>query len=115
MLVKATTVDNTTTYLPKGTYVVRIGNSTGSVENIALTVDEETVTIIYGDVNGDGEVTATDKTYLGRYLAEWDGYADKVDLVAADVNGDGEVTATDKTFLGRHLAEWSGYETLPKK
>ena len=59
MLVKATTVDGTTTYLPEGNYVVRIGNDKGSVENLVLTVSAETVTpeepqYYYGDVNASG-------------------------------------------------------------
>ena len=41
MKVKATTVDSVTTYLPVGNYTVRIGNSTGSVENISLVVTQE--------------------------------------------------------------------------
>ena len=44
MKVKATTTEAGTTYLPVGTYTVRIGNSTGSVENITLVVEQEAVT-----------------------------------------------------------------------
>ncbi len=44
MKVKATTVGTETTYLPVGNYTVRIGNSSGSVENITLVVEADVVT-----------------------------------------------------------------------
>ena len=28
----------------------------------------------YGDINGDGKVTALDTVFLGRYLAKWSSY-----------------------------------------
>ena len=70
--------------------------------------------ILYGDVNGDGDVTQLDAFYLARHIAEWDGYeADKLNYPACDVNLDGKVTQVDSFILARHLAEWEGYETLP--
>ena len=74
MLVKATTVDKTTSYLPVGNYVVRIGNDKGTVQNFTLESKEKTITILYGDVNGDGEITPVDKTILARHLAGWEAY-----------------------------------------
>ena len=35
---------------------------------------EPPVTVIYGDVNGDGKVNELDEIVLARYNAEWDGY-----------------------------------------
>lgn len=58
--------------------------------------------ILFGDVNGDGDVTAKDATLLRRYLAE--GWNVTIDLTAADVNGDSDVTAKDVTLLRRYLA-----------
>lgn len=75
---------------------------------------EPPVTVVYGDVNGDGVVNAKDKTYLARYIAKWSGY-ETINEKNADVNGDGAVNAKDKTVLARYIAKWSGYETLPKK
>ena len=71
-------------------------------------------TVIPGDVNGDGKVTAIDRACLARHLAGWEGYSAE-DLVAAamDVNADGKVTAIDRAILARHLAGWDGYERLP--
>ena len=114
MLVKATTVDDATSYLPDGNYVVRIGNDTGSVQNFTLVSEEETVTIIYGDVNNNGKVNALDVRDIKRYLAGWDGYDETtLNLSAGDVNGNGKVNALDVRDIKRHLASWDGYETLP--
>ncbi|MBQ2679625.1 MAG: leucine-rich repeat protein [Firmicutes bacterium] len=64
-----------------------------------------------GDINGDGDVTQTDKLILSRYLAKWDGYENKIlNWDAADINGDGDVTQTDKLILSRYLAKWDGYD-----
>ena len=63
-----------------------------------------------GDVNRDGEVDLMDATLLSRYVAEWDGYADQVDLDLADMDGKDGVTLTDVTILARVVAEWDGYE-----
>lgn len=116
MLVKATTVDDTTSYLPVGNYIVRIGNDKGSVQNFTIESKEETITILYGDVNKNGTVNALDIRDLKRYLAKWDGYdATVLDITAADVNDDGKVNALDIRDLKRYLAKWDGYATLPIK
>jgi hypothetical protein len=61
--------------------------------------------IMYGDVNGDGRITAADATMLLQYLSEWD-LGDSINLANADVNGDGRITAADATLLLQYLAEW---------
>jgi hypothetical protein len=70
----------------------------------------EKITSSPGDVNGDGQVNASDVAILRRYLAGWKGYADKVDLKAANVNGDDRISATDVAILRRYLAGWQGVE-----
>ncbi len=59
-----------------------------------------------GDLDGDGSVTARDRTTLARALAGWEGYTAEVSR--ADLDGDGEVTARDRTTLARALAGWEG-------
>lgn len=74
----------------------------------------EEITVIYGDLNGDGSVSVKDNMMLARYLAGWTDYDETtVALAAADLNGDGKVNVKDNMILARHLAEWPGYETLP--
>ena len=69
------------------------------------------IPFIYGDLDGDGEVTPLDLVQLRRWLANWSGI--KIDVRAADVDADGAVTPHDLVVLRRHLAKWNGYETLP--
>ena len=66
---------------------------------------------MYGDVNGDGKISASDITALSRYLAHWDGYtAANIRLDNADMDQDGAVTPLDEVALGRYFASWLGYE-----
>ena len=60
--------------------------------------------ILYGDADGDGEITNLDYALLGQYIA---GY--EVDLVevSADADGDGEITNLDYALLGQYIA---GYD-----
>lgn len=50
---------------------------------------------VAGDVNGDGEVTASDVTTLYNYLLN----NDSNNLVNGDQNADGDITAADITFV----------------
>ncbi len=50
-----------------------------------------------GDVNGDGEITATDVTALVNFVLNNDD--DNVVVANSDITGDGEITATDVTTL----------------
>lgn len=50
--------------------------------------------LLYGDVNGDGEVTSTDAGIVILYLKGKTELAAE-QLLAADVNGDGQVTSSD--------------------
>lgn len=68
--------------------------------------------ILLGDVNQDGAVTAADRTLLSRYVAGWPFEGITFDPAAADINRDGLVSSTDRTLLARHLADWDGYESL---
>ena len=58
-------------------------------------------TIIPGDVNRDGQVTAADVGMLRAYLA---GFPVDICRQAADVNGDGRITAADVGLLRAYLA-----------
>lgn len=64
---------------------------------------EVDVSVIYGDADGDGEVTAADAAVILQYVAGWDV---AVDSVAADVDADGEVTAADAATILQYVAGW---------
>ncbi len=64
-----------------------------------------------GDMNKDDRVNTLDRMILARYLAKWDGYAERIfDMDAADVNTDTKVNTLDRMILARYLAKWEGYE-----
>ena len=71
--------------------------------------------VIIGDADGDGEVTPRDRVILSRYLSNWEGYAEKINLAAADTDGDGIITTRDRVVLSRYLSKWNGYTALPYK
>ena len=57
--------------------------------------------IIFGDVNGDGIITAADVGLLRAYLA---GFPVEINRAATDVNLDGDITAADLGLLRAYLA-----------
>ena len=59
--------------------------------------------IIKGDVDGDGELTIRDVTYLQRYLAEFIDF-DKNQKKAADFDGNSKVNVKDVTAIQRRIA-----------
>ena len=71
--------------------------------------------VIIGDADGDGEVTPRDRVILSRYLSNWGGYAEKINLAAADTDDDGVITTRDRVVLSRYLSKWNGYTALPYK
>ena len=104
----------------------------GTYTDMNATYDEETNTLVYytehfskyliakgissiifGDVNGDGEVNAKDVTILERYVAKWD----DVEIVDenSDLNSDGLINAKGVTILARYIAKWAEYISLPFK
>ena len=62
------------------------------------------VEIIYGDANGDGQVTILDAALLSQHLTGW---AVELNEAGADANGDGQVTILDAALLSQHLTGWS--------
>lgn len=58
--------------------------------------------IIYGDANGDGEITARDMLALKRHILEITALTGS-GLTAADVNNDGSVTARDMLEIKRDI------------
>ena len=67
-----------------------------------------TVTIVpdavMGDLDGDGEVTISDATFLLRCLTEFDELTEEQRAIA-DVSGDGRIDVRDVTAMQRIIAE----------
>ena len=61
-------------------------------------------TVVYGDVNNDGNVNLLDLIALRKYLAKWD---IKIDESAADCNVDEKVNLLDLILMRKYLAKWN--------
>ena len=66
---------------------------------------EEYDCIIYGDVNGDGEIDAVDYTLIKNDIMDLKKITDENSKLAADVNGDGEMDAVDYTLIKNDIME----------
>ena len=65
--------------------------------------------ILYGDADGNGEITSKDVTLIRRYIASYDdstGSSSVEVAPGADVNANGEITSKDVTLLRRYLASY---------
>ncbi|MCD7861822.1 MAG: dockerin type I domain-containing protein [Oscillospiraceae bacterium] len=60
---------------------------------------------IPGDLNGDGEVDASDLTVLARHVGKVETMEDETYLANADVTGDGSVDASDLTKLAQYVGK----------
>ncbi len=58
-----------------------------------------------GDLNGDGEVNASDLTILARHVGKVEYITDETALANADVTGDGSVDASDLTKLEQYVGK----------
>ena len=60
--------------------------------------------IIFGDVTGDGDISAIDLLYIRRHLLEISTLSGAA-LIAADVKNDEEITALDLLYVKRHILD----------
>ena len=91
----------------------------GNILQVTALFTEEVIKeypiVIYGDVNGDGEITGRDMLYMQRHLLELapltGPYAEAGDLNWSDLvkNEDGAkvstISARDMLYLQRHLLD----------
>ncbi len=62
------------------------------------------VTVLFGDINGDGKINIIDANFARRYAAKLITF-DESQFKAADVNGDGKVNIVDANFIRRYVAK----------
>lgn len=67
-------------------------------------IPDDNYTIIYGDVNGDGEVDSLDLSLLKRMILRKGGdvFIDRF-ITEADLDGDGQIDSLDCTLLKRYI------------
>lgn len=70
----------------------------------AEAAENKALEIIYGDVDGDGKVTALDAVMLQKYLAEFD-MPESFEIKAADVNGDNNASVLDVICIQKYLVD----------
>ncbi|MCD7786132.1 MAG: leucine-rich repeat protein [Oscillospiraceae bacterium] len=76
-----------------------------SFSDFVMYDSSEVETSTPGDLNGDGEVNASDLTILARHVGKVEYITDETALANADVTGDGNVDASDLTKLAQYVGK----------
>ncbi len=98
--------------LADGDYTVRIGNDMGSVVDVDLKIEGETVTIVYGDADGSGTVNRADLLHLAKYFGRVPGIT--IDTDASDADGNGTVNRADLLHLAKYFGRVPGIVLGPQ-
>ena len=67
---------------------------------ISAAQDDE---ILYGDADGDGEITLLDASLVIQYLSDYDV---TLNTTTADADGDGEITLLDASLVIQYLSDY---------
>lgn len=97
-----------------GTYTLKVTKKNHATYVGTVTVGSGDITqnvklSLYGDVNGDGNLTPSDVVLLRRYFANYDSSSGTSTITVssgADVNGDGKLTPSDVVLLRRYFANY---------
>lgn len=109
---------------------VNDGDSIGTGSYIKVMVLKDTdleqvalyTAVLFGDLNGDGAITAADQTIMNGLVdgtGDWTGFFSGGPFyAAADLNSDGQIDATDKAIMDAHIAgtyviDQTGNNALP--
>lgn len=113
---KVFTVDGgTVTAVGGGTAVLRAVSKSGftAETEIEISGDPYGAGRILGDVDGDGEVTITDATFIQREEANIQ-IPFELNILTADADADGEITVTDATFIMYSLVHAQSNDNIGK-
>ncbi len=95
-------IDDTAGYTSVIASAAGAENGTGAVLEVYTNSDvlvAQYTLVIFGDVNGDGEVSGLDYGFVKTAATGGDALADGAFTFAGDVNGDGEVSGLDYGFV----------------
>ena len=95
------------TGLEDGAYVIKFEKAGHAAREYDVTiggrsVEQSSAIYLFGDINGDGQITGADYTKALRHVKETtliSGY----EYLCADVTGDGQITGADYTKMLRHM------------
>ncbi len=68
-------------------------------------VIQEYLCLLYGDVNGDGKITAVDYTLIKNHIMDVKKITSQIQNLGADVNQDNKITAVDYTLIKNHIMD----------
>ncbi len=66
---------------------------------------KEYICMIYGDVNGDGKISALDYAYIKNDIMDVQKITDLNQKEAADINDDGKISALDYAYIKNHIMD----------
>ena len=99
-------------------YLVITENESG-IESTGATIEvldengevlESYVFIYFGDVDGDGYLTANDGALASYYEFAWEGLNTFAEYVACDIDGDGMPSANDEAIISYYEFAWEGVD-----
>ena len=91
-----------------GTYTLRVSKEDHVTREYTVTVGADDVLQnvkihLLGDINGDGNVNATDKKKIFAHINDQSKALTGYEFLVGDINGDGNVNATDKKKVFAHI------------
>lgn len=98
---------------PEGNYEIQVifwDASNENFETVSMSGVSgvlQVISFVYGDANGDGQITTVDLAMLRKYLASKDPITGESTVAVqpgADCNGDGTVSTVDLAMLRKYLA-----------
>lgn len=89
----------------KDSDIVGTGTKVEIIEKATNKVLQEYECIIYGDVNGDGKISAMDYTLIENHIMEIEFIQNAKQKLAADVYSDNKISAMDYTYIENHIME----------
>ncbi len=66
---------------------------------------QEYTCLIYGDVNGDGKISALDYAYIKNHIMDIQKITKEIEKKAANINEDEKISALDYAYIKNHIMD----------